>query len=74
MKRATNSYRLQLIKEVAVKQQRLHSGDPMAAYIQDLLDHKPQGVSQEVELNRRFAGCHFDEHIGGWVSDRWGLK
>ncbi len=74
MKRATNSYRLQIIKEVAIKQERLNGGDPMAAYIQDLLDHRPPGIKKEVEFNQHFSGCHFDEQVGGWISDRWSLK
>ncbi len=74
MKRATNSYRLQIIKEVAVKQERLKGGDPMANYIQDLLDHHPEGMKKDVEYNQHFAGSHFDEHVGGWISDRWSLK
>lgn len=74
MKRASNSYRLQLIKEVATRQQRLHSGDPMANYIQHLLDDKPKNERTNNEVNHRFAGTHFDESAGGWISDRWGMK
>ncbi|WP_162046587.1 hypothetical protein [Vibrio taketomensis] len=73
MKRASNSYRLQIIKEVAVRQERLHSGDPLAAYIQHLLDERPD-VEKNSEHNQRFSGCHFDDNAGGWVSDKWGMK
>jgi len=73
MKRASNSYRLQLIKEVATRQQRLKGGDPMASHIQHLLDDKGHDDSKN-ELNHRFSGSHFDEHAGGWVSDHWGPK
>ncbi|MEH0665766.1 hypothetical protein H4F18_08155 [Vibrio scophthalmi] len=73
MKRASNSYRLQLIKEVATRQERLHSGDPMVNHIQHMLDAKPKADASP-ETNRRFIGCHFDQHAGGWVSDQWGLK
>ncbi|MGD8112733.1 hypothetical protein ACQEXU_01395 [Vibrio sp. TRT 21S02] len=73
MKRASNTFRLQLIKEVAVRQERLSSGDPMASYIQELLDSKPE-CEQNIEQNNRFVGNHFDDHAGGWVSDKWGLK
>ncbi len=73
MKRASNSYRLQLIKEVATRHERLQSGDPMANYIQRLIDAKPVN-EQNVERNHRFSGSHYDEHAGGWVSDHWGLK
>lgn len=73
MKRASNSYRLQLIKEVATRQERLKSGDPMASYIQHVLDEQPEREMQS-EASQRFSGCHFDEHAGGWVSDHWRLK
>ena len=73
MKRASNSYRLQLIKEVATRQERLNCGDPMANYIQELLDSKSDS-ELHTEKQYRFSGNHFDEHVGGWVSDKWGLK
>jgi len=73
MKRASSTYRLQLIKEIATRNQRLHSNDPMASYIQHLLDEKPQ-CEEQAERNNRFSGCHFDEDAGGWVSDSWNLK
>ena len=70
MKRASNSYRLQLIKEIATKKERLECNDPMASYIHELLDTKsnPQNLK---EHPHRFHGNHFDENIGGWVSDDW---
>ncbi|WP_194435277.1 hypothetical protein [Vibrio fluminensis] len=73
MKRASNSYRLQIIKEVATRQERLHCGDPLATYIQQLIDEQPD-VDKSNEKNQHFSGCHFDDHAGGWVSDKWGLK
>ncbi|MFA0077254.1 hypothetical protein AB4427_03725 [Vibrio artabrorum] len=73
MKRASSTYRLQLIKEVATRRDRQHSNDPMANYIQNLIDNKGDS-DNSVERNQRFSGCHFDEHIGGWVSDHWGSK
>ncbi|MDA0127761.1 hypothetical protein OH458_06690 [Vibrio sp. MarTm2] len=73
MKRASNSYRLQLIKEVATRRERLSCGDPMANYIQSLIDARPE-VDNTIEKNHRFSGNHFDETAGGWVSDRWGMK
>ncbi|MDN3681166.1 hypothetical protein QWZ04_12620 [Vibrio tapetis subsp. quintayensis] len=73
MKRASSTYRLQLIKEVAIRNQRLHSNDPMASYIQHLIDHKPE-QEEHAERNQRFSGCHFDEGVGGWVSDSWDMK
>ncbi|WP_159654506.1 hypothetical protein [Vibrio atypicus] len=73
MKRASNSYRLQLIKEVATRRERLSGGDPMASYIQNLMDSK-SGNENHVEANHRFSGSHYDDNAGGWVSDRWGMK
>ncbi|EGU37845.1 hypothetical protein VII00023_12952 [Vibrio ichthyoenteri ATCC 700023] len=73
MKRASNCYRLQLIKEVATRQHRLKSGDPMVAHVQHLIDDQPEGETN-FEANHRFSGCHFDDHAGGWVSDKWGMK
>ncbi|HAS61199.1 MAG TPA: hypothetical protein DCS35_00700 [Vibrio sp.] len=73
MKRASNSYRLQIIKEVATRQERLHSGDPLATYIQKLIDDEPD-IDKSIESNQRFSGCHFDDQAGGWVSDKWGMK
>lgn len=73
MKRASSAYRLQLIKEVATRRDRQRSNDPMANYIQTLLDNKDESDSS-VDRNHRFSGNHFDEHIGGWVSDHWGSK
>ncbi|MGF1696185.1 hypothetical protein L4D20_14255 [Vibrio kyushuensis] len=73
MKRASTAYRLQLIKEVAIKKQRELSNDAMAIHIQHMLDDKPHG-EENVERNHRFSGSHFDEGAGGWVSDTWGLK
>ncbi|MCW8333471.1 hypothetical protein J4N42_08540 [Vibrio sp. SCSIO 43135] len=73
MKRASASYRLQLIREVATRRERQMSNDPMANYIQHLLDEKPN-CEEHAERNHRFNGSHFDEHAGGWVSDVWGQK
>ncbi|TOH42124.1 hypothetical protein CGI16_08915 [Vibrio parahaemolyticus] len=73
MKRASNSYRLQMIKEVVIRREREACTDPMARYIHQLMDELPTS-KLEVELNHRFAGNHFDEQAGGWVSDRWSMK
>ncbi|MEZ9388917.1 hypothetical protein BCU13_022645 [Vibrio lentus] len=73
MKRASSTYRLQLIKEVATRRDRQCSNDPMANYIQNLIDNKDESDCS-VERNHRFSGSHFDEHIGGWVSDHWSSK
>ena len=70
MKRASNSYRLQLIKEIATKNERLDCDDPMASYIHQLLDSGSDSEHQK-EQTQRFHGNHFDEHIGGWISDEW---
>ncbi|GEM76921.1 hypothetical protein [Vibrio sagamiensis] len=74
MKRASNSYRLQLIKEIVTRSEQQEACiDPMASYIHQLLEERPS-TFLEVEKNQRFAGNHFDEHAGGWISDQWGLK
>ena len=70
MKRNSKTYRLQLIKEAVEKRERRLCSDPMVRYIQHLLEEKPK-VSKEVNQGRRFVGHHYDEHIGGWVSDKW---
>lgn len=67
MPRNSQSYRLQLIKEVANRKQPINS-DPMANYIQTLLNNHS---TPKQEKKRNFSGLHFDEHAGGWVSDRW---
>ncbi|USD66924.1 hypothetical protein [Vibrio sp. SCSIO 43136] len=71
MKRASASYRLQMIKEVATRQQRLACGDPMASHIQHLIDEKSETGQEIVEKTSRFNGLHYDEQAGGWISDRW---
>ncbi len=73
MKRASKSYRLELIKEVVVRREREACTDPMAKYIHRLMDERPTS-KLEVEHNHRFAGSHFDEQAGGWVSDTWSMK
>ncbi len=73
MKRASTTYRLQLIKEVVTRRERQLSNDPMVNHIQHLLTEQPPEESHH-ELNGRFHGNHFDEHAGGWISDDWGLK
>lgn len=50
MKRASNSYRLQMIKEVVIRREREACTDPMARYIHQLMDELPTS-KLEVELN-----------------------
>ncbi|MGR2989670.1 hypothetical protein ABMX80_00620 [Vibrio vulnificus] len=73
MKRASKSYRLQLIREVVIRRELQTSNDPMANYIYQLMTDKTHST-HDVEQNHKFIGCHFDEHAGGWVNDKWGLK
>ena len=54
MKRASSTYRLQLIKEVATRRDRQRSNDPMANYIQTLIDNKDDCYTS-VERNQRFS-------------------
>ncbi|WP_347230765.1 hypothetical protein [Vibrio sp. 10N.286.49.B3] len=68
------SYRLQIIKEVALKNQKTATEqDPMADYISRLLEARENG-EQVVEQKQHFGGCHFNEDIGGWVSNFWDNK
>ncbi|SJL83242.1 hypothetical protein [Vibrio palustris] len=69
MKRTSNTYRLNLIKQVANKAQE-DKPDPMAEYINSMLSKDEKKV-QRPATKGNFSGVHFDEHIGGWVSDRW---
>ncbi|WP_068713422.1 hypothetical protein [Vibrio tritonius] len=69
MKRASKTYRLQMIKEVATRNQTPHT-DPMADYIFNIMAN-PEARVQHAEPKVQFAGVHFDEKVGGWVSDRW---
>ncbi|MFC3023521.1 hypothetical protein ACFODT_06765 [Vibrio zhugei] len=69
MKRTGNTYRLDLIKQVASKTQQ-HKPDPMAEYINTMLTKSEKKV-QRPTTKGNFSGVHYDEHIGGWVSDRW---
>ncbi len=73
MKRASKSYRLEIIKEVVARREREACTDPMAKYIHQIMDERPAS-KLEVELNHRFAGNHFDEQAGGWISDTWSMK
>ncbi|BDU40319.1 hypothetical protein [Vibrio nigripulchritudo] len=73
MKRASSTYRLQMIKEVAIRNQQQPVDDPMASHIRQMLAEDPS-KDQKMEDQNRFIGVHFDENAGGWVDDRWSLK
>jgi hypothetical protein len=73
MKRTSNAYRLNLIKQAALRNQSSGCDDPMAKFIFERLAHQPS-VDNQVEHHQHFSGSHYDEHIGGWVSDMWGQK
>ncbi len=73
MKRVSKNYRLEMIKQAVVRREREACTDPMAKYIHQLMDECPTS-KLEVELNHRFAGNHFDEQAGGWISDTWSMK
>lgn len=68
MKKINSSFRLQIIKEAALRQRIHSSGDPMTRHISDLLDCN-QDMS--VKSTPTFSDNHYDEHAGGWVSDLW---
>ncbi|MDW6003842.1 hypothetical protein [Vibrio mangrovi] len=73
MKRSSSTYRLQMIKEVALRKQQIQSDDPMANYIHHLLNEQPLH-DKSTDYHHSFTGNHFDERIGGWISDRWSLN
>ncbi|MDR9830413.1 hypothetical protein RCJ22_33045 [Vibrio sp. FNV 38] len=73
MRRASTSFRLQLIKEAAIKAQGSGNYDPMSDYIHQLMDESPE-TEKLYEANSRFSGTHFDEQAGGWVNDMWTMK
>ncbi|PNH87798.1 hypothetical protein C1M56_12600 [Vibrio diazotrophicus] len=75
MKRASNSYRLQLIKEVAIRTQASNADptDPMACHIRAIMSEQRNSEPFK-DVNSKFSGVHFDAHAGGWVSDLWSLK
>ncbi|GLO59961.1 hypothetical protein MACH09_04690 [Vibrio sp. MACH09] len=71
MKRNSKTYRLQLIKETVEHRERSLSDNPMVRHIEHLLTDSPS-VQSEVNMRQQhFVGHHFDEHIDGWVSDKW---
>lgn len=54
------------------RRQLTEQNDPMANHISQLLDsHAHDDVVKDVP---QFSGSHFDEHIGGWISNTWDLK
>ncbi len=73
MKRTSSAYRLQLIKDIVVKQDHEACKDPMAKFIYQLMSDKADYM-EEAEKLHRFSGKHFDSHAGGWVSDKWAVK
>ncbi|MGL6026427.1 MAG: hypothetical protein ACRC0U_04900 [Vibrio sp.] len=69
MKRSSKNYRLNMIKQVAQRQQQVNScSDPMARYIYEMMH---QVTKPKVNQPCKFAGNHFDHQVGGWVSDSW---
>ncbi|KXI22367.1 hypothetical protein [Photobacterium sanguinicancri] len=73
MKRMNSAYRLQVIKEVAIRKQLTSNNDPMANHISHLLETRAhrEGI---VEQHQTYSDNHFDEQVGGWVSNQWDAK
>ena len=71
MKKMNSAYRLQLIKEVAMKKRMADSGDPMAHHISQLLDSNTSSSLTAHHRDSHYNGVHYDEQVGGWVSDLW---
>ncbi|MGF1685490.1 hypothetical protein L4C36_02190 [Photobacterium japonica] len=71
MKKMNSAYRLQIIKEVATRRRLTSRGDPMACHISELLDghHEKSPIA-----DKQFTGCHYDDSVGGWVSNVWDAK
>ena len=65
-------YRLRVIREAAIKQKLKNTDDPMATYISQLLDHHQHETMTKPSVT--FSGSHYDEHVGGWVSNLWDTK
>ncbi len=64
---------MQVIKEVAERKVREQCNDPMARYINELIDQHPHR-DNVVEFKQEFTGSYFDENAGGWVSKTWRSK
>ncbi|WP_308810709.1 hypothetical protein [Photobacterium iliopiscarium] len=43
--------------------------DPMARHISELLECHH---GSPIKTSPTFSDNHYDDHIGGWVSDLWG--
>ncbi|WP_299014255.1 hypothetical protein [uncultured Photobacterium sp.] len=71
MKKMNSAYRLQIIKEVATRRRLAERGDPMACHISQLLDEQNHKLPIP---DKQFNGCHYDENVGGWVSNFWDTK
>ncbi|MGF1726996.1 hypothetical protein [Photobacterium nomapromontoriensis] len=71
MKKMNSTYRLQVIKEIATRRRLTSQGDLMACHISQLLDgnHENKPV-----VEKHFTGCHYDDSVGGWVSNLWDQK
>jgi hypothetical protein len=73
MPRMSKSYRLNLIREVATKNQHLKTEDPFAHRVYEVLHQHPE-IDNKKECNSSFQGCYFDQHVGGWISNDWKIK
>ena len=71
MKKMNSAYRLQIIKEVATRRRLTERGDPMACHISQLLNERNERLDV---VDQHFSGCHYDERVGGWVSNYWDTK
>ncbi len=69
MKINWKSYRLKVNSQGATRKQQVEScSDPMARYIYEMMTQVKDPSANEP---RKFAGNHFDDQVGGWVSDLW---
>jgi hypothetical protein len=73
MPRMSKSYRLNLIRAVATKNQQLQTDDPFAQHVYELMHQQPN-VENKKEFNSSFHGCYFDTQAGGWISNHWKMN
>ncbi|MBC7006010.1 hypothetical protein BIZ37_25970 [Photobacterium sp. BZF1] len=71
MKKMNSAYRLQIIKEVATRRRLTTGGDPMACHISKMIESNKQEANV---VEKHYTGCHYDDAVGGWVSNLWDQK
>ncbi len=70
MKRASLHIDCNWLRKRQLPTSKVQATRDMQTTYKNLIDNKDESDCS-VERNHRFSGSHFDEHIGGWVSDHW---